>query len=228
MKAQKNYLLFAVIGAVICFIGDNLLGNFYPAEGFGNAVIFPAFSYDWGNADSIRFLLGGALGVIALLMMYLGYYSIYMLIRDVHDKFAKIFIVGAFIFTAVGTLYHCVFAITAFLYNELKVADITNAELFSEKVFNSFIFIAFPAAAGFGIVVIILFIITVKKMINNSYWLVVVNPLIIMLVCILLSKLLPRCAMVNGVFGWGQQSIALFFTFLVYYINYNDLLPNRT
>lgn len=227
-KQRKTYLKIAIIGAVICFVGDNLLGNFYPTTTFGNSVIFPAFSLEWANANPIRFLLGAVCGVIALLMMYPGFYSIYLLIKEYHHKYAKRFIIASFVFCAVGILYHCVFAITAFCYNKLNNLDIGNAEKIVEDIFNSFICVAIPAAVGFGIAVVILFIVTAKKILNNKPWLIAVNPLFIMIFCIVLSKILPTCSMVNGVFGWGQQSIALFFTFLIYYLNYNVLSLKET
>jgi len=53
-----------------------------------------------------------------------------------------------------------------------------------------------------------------------------------MLLLIGLSKILPANKVVNGIFAWGQQSIALFITFmmfLIYSIRYshNELSDHK-
>lgn len=82
MHIHKHNLFFliAILGAVICFIGDNLLGCFMPSKSFGNSIFFPAFSYDRANANRLRFAVGGLCGVVALLMISCGFYSIYRMI----------------------------------------------------------------------------------------------------------------------------------------------------
>lgn len=43
MKEKKLYMI-AIVGAIICFIGDNLLGFFKPAADFGNKFLCINFS----------------------------------------------------------------------------------------------------------------------------------------------------------------------------------------
>lgn len=222
MHIHKNHLFFltAMLGAIICFIGDNLLGCFMPSKLFGNAILFPAFSFDWANANPLRFAVGGLCGVVALLMMSCGFYAIYRIMICKKLKYANIFLISSFVFTSVGTLYHCVFAMTAFVYNRLSHAGISIAQSISEELFDTFIGVSALAAIGFGLLSIILFWAAYKKQICDSKFMALINPLIIMLICVLLSKILPPTKYINGIFGWGQQSIGLFFTFLIYDIKF--------
>lgn len=224
MHIHKNNLFFliAMLGAIICFIGDNLLGCFMPSKLFGNSIFFPSFSFDWANANPLRFAIGGLCGVVALLMMSCGFYSIYEIMKCKKLKYANIFLISSFVFTSVGTLYHCVFAMTAFVYNRLFNEGISNAQSISEELFYTFIGVSAFAAIGFGLLSIILFWATYKKQICNSKYMALINPVIIMLICILLSKILPSTNYINGIFGWGQQSIGLFFTFLIYYLRFRS------
>lgn len=223
MHIHKNklFLLIAMLGAIICFIGDNLLGCFMPSKLFGNSIFFPAFSFDWANANPLRFAIGGLCGVVALLMMSCGFYSIYKIMKCKKLKCANIFLISSFDFTSVGTLYHCVFAMTAFVYNRLINEGISIAQSISEELFYTFIGVSAFAAVGFGLLSIILFWATYKKICDSKY-MAFINPLIIMLICVLLSKILPSTNYINGIFGWGQQSIGLFFTFLIYYMRFES------
>lgn len=149
MKRERLYLFIALFGCVLCFISDNLLGYFSPSESFGVSSIFPSFSTEWAEANPIRLVLGGGLGAIALLLMFLGFYSIYLLIKAKHNILSGLFIIGAFLFSSMGPLYHCVFSFTAYLYNRLTFLKIANAEEIAETIFTPFIFAAMPAAVGF-------------------------------------------------------------------------------
>ena len=216
------FFLIAILGAVICFIGDNLLGCFMPSKSYGNPILFPAFSYDWANANTLRFAIGGLCGVIALLMMSCGFYAIYRIMKFKKLKYANIFLISSFVFISVGTLYHCVFAITAFVYNRLFHEGVSIAQTLSEELFYTFIGVAAFAAIGFALLSVILFWSTYKKQIDNSKYMVFINPLKVMLICVLFSKILPPTNYVNRIFGWGQQSIGLFFTFLIYYMRFKS------
>ena len=56
MKEKKLYMI-AIVGAIICFIGDNLLGFFKPAADFGNKFLCITFSYDLGSRMLFSFFL---------------------------------------------------------------------------------------------------------------------------------------------------------------------------
>ena len=110
----KKLFYIAIAGSVLCFCGDMLLGCFYPMEKVGIFHLFPAFSEEWSNATSIRFIIGGLLGVIALLLMFCGFYAISVLLkRKSTVNMNKLFFIASIVFVSVGTLYHCVFAISA-------------------------------------------------------------------------------------------------------------------
>ncbi len=49
------------------------------------------------------------------------------------------------------------------------------------------------------------------------------NPLAIMFICVILSKLLPQTSFVNGVVSMGQQSIGFFIVFLALLITCGNL-----
>ncbi len=186
MNINKKLFIVGIIGSVLCFAGDMLLGCFTPSKEFGNPIIFPPFSDEWANSNPYRFIVGGLFGVIALLLMFCGFYAIYRVMVTKKCKYSKLFLIFAFVFVSVGTLYHCVFAVTAYTYNKLSDLQVSDAKLIAEQLFFTFI----------G----------------------VFNPLLIMSVLIILSKILPANKVVNGVFAWGQQSIALFITFMAFLI----------
>lgn len=213
---EKKLYVVAIIGAIICFIGDNLLGYFVPTSDFGNKLMCINFSYEWADADPIRFVMAGLCGVVALLMMFAGFYGIYSRIKD--DRLiAKAFIFASFVFVSVGTLYHNVFAVAAYIYNKLIQNGFGNAQAFTMDVFNTFILVGSLAAVGYAVMVIIIFIESIRGKVFPFKWMCVMNPFLIMVVCILLSKVLPQTAFVNGVFGLGQQSIGLFILFVTLY-----------
>lgn len=214
---EKKLYVVAIIGAIICFIGDNLLGYFVPTSDFGNKLMCINFSYEWADADPIRFVMAGLCGVVALLMMFAGFYGIYSRIKD--DRLiAKAFIFASFVFVSVGTLYHNVFAVAAYIYNKLIQNGFGNAQAFTMDVFNTFILVGLLAAVGYAVMVIIIFIESIRGKVFPFKWMCVMNPFLIMVVCILLSKVLPQTAFVNGVFGLGQQSIGLLILFVTLYL----------
>ncbi len=212
---EKNLYLIAIIGAVVCFIGDNLLGYYIPASDFGHKLMCISFSYEWANVDPIRFVIAGFLGVISLIMMFSGFYGIYLRIKAKNEKTSKLFLLASFIFTAVGTMYHNVFAIAAYIYNKLVQCGFESAKEFTLDVFNTFVLVGVLAAFGYAVIAGIMFIETLKGNIYPKKWMCVINPFVFMVICIALSKILPQTAFVNGVFDLGQQSIGLFIVFLV-------------
>ena len=218
MNLNKKLFVVGIIGSVLCFAGDMLLGCFTPTKEFGNSMIFPPFSDDWANSSPYRFVIGGLFGVIALLLMFCGFYAIYREMIAKKCKYSKLFIICAFVFVSVGTLYHCVFAMTAYIYNRLYTLQVLESKLIAEQLFFVFIAVASLAAVAFAGLSVYLFFMTITGKFNNERWLSIFNPLLIMLVLIILSKILPANKVVNGVFAWGQQSIALFITFMMFLI----------
>lgn len=216
MKEKRLYVI-AMIGALICFVGDNLLGYYTPAPDFGNKIVGINFSYEWADVDPVRFVIAGLLGVVALLLMFAGLYGIYLRMKDKNDRLSAFFLTSAFLFVSVGTLYHNVFAITAYTYNKLMDCRFEAAQQISMDIFNSFILVSVPAAVGYACVAVVYFISCFKGNIYPKRGMSFINPLILMLICIMLSKILPRTPFVNGVLSMGQQSIGLFFVFLTLY-----------
>jgi hypothetical protein len=214
---EKKLYVVAILGAVICFIGDNLLGYFIPSSDFGSKLLCINFSLAWADADPIRFVIAGLCGVVSLLMMFAGFYGIYSRIKT-DKRISRIFLFASFVFVSVGTLYHNVFAIAAYIYNKLVQSGFDNAQTLTMEVFNNFIFVGSLAALGYAVMVVVIFIEAIRGKLYPSKWMCVLNPFLIMIVCILLSKALPQTAFVNGVFGLGQQSIGLFILFLTLYL----------
>lgn len=214
MKEKKLYLI-AILGAIICFIGDNLIGFFMPAEDFGSKLLCINFSYEWTLVNPLRFVVAGICGVVSLLMMFCGFYGIYLRMKKGNSKSAKLFLFGAFLFVAVGTMYHNVFTIAAYVFNKLSYAGFPAAKDFTMDLFNKFIVVGALAAVGYGIVVILMFVDSLRGIIFPHKWMSIINPFFFMVICIVLSKMLPQSAFINGVFNLGQQSLGLFIVFLV-------------
>jgi len=127
MKENRLYVI-AILGAIICFIGDNLLGYYTPAADFGNKLMCVSFSYEWANVNPYRFVVAGMCGVVSLLMMFAGFYGIYLRMKREKSKLSKPFLFDAFMFVAVGTMYHNVFAIAAYIYNKLSAGGFAEAK----------------------------------------------------------------------------------------------------
>lgn len=70
---------------------------------------------------------------------------------------------------------------------------------------------------------IVFFISCVKGNIYPKRSLCFINPLAIMIICVILSKLLPQTFFVNGVVSMGQQSIGFFIVFLALLITCGNL-----
>lgn len=216
MKEKKLYLL-AIIGAVICFVGDNLLGHYLPANDFGSKLLCIKFSYEWADVNPAVFVAAGICGVVSLLMMFAGFYGIYLRMKKGNSTISKLFLLAAFIFVAVGILYHNVFSIAAYIYNKLTACGFADAKQFTMDVFHTFIAVSSMAALGYAIMVVLMFVSGLKGQLYPRKWMCVINPLIIMLACIVLSNVLPQTAFVNGFFGLGQQSVGLFIVFVTMY-----------
>jgi len=131
---------------------------------------------------------------------------------------SKVYLLASFIFVSVGTLYHNVFAIAAYIYNRLVNVGFSNAEAFTLEVFNTFILVGSLAAFGYAVMVAVMFLAAIKGIVYPYKWMAIINPAFFMIICIVLSKILPQTAFVNGVFDLGQQSIGLFIVFLVLYL----------
>lgn len=212
---ERTLFIIAMIGAVICFIGDNLLGAYVPAADFGNKLMCINFSYEWADVHPYIFAAAGACGIVSLLMMYAGFYGIYLEMKKADSALAKPFLPASSVFVSVGMLYHNVFAIAAYTYNRLTDSGFADAASFSLGLFNVFIIVSLPAAVGYAVLTVLMFISAFRGEILNRRicW---INPLVFMMISVLLSKLLPQTAFVNGVFGFGQQSIGLFIVFTVF------------
>ena len=135
MQEKKLYII-AMIGALICFTGDILLGFFTPAPDFMNKYIGICFSYEWAEADPVRFAIAGFLGTIALLLIFLGFYGVYLRMKANKDRLSKLFLLSAFVFVSVGTLYHNVFAVTAYVYNKLSLLFDFEIRLFKVPAYD--------------------------------------------------------------------------------------------
>lgn len=98
LQKIKRYLLYAIAGTIICFVGDWQLGAYMPSQTFAAAGIFPPFSSEWAQAQPARLLLGGLLGSLSLLIMFSGLYAIYLLLRKKQQKTAKCFLLFSVLF----------------------------------------------------------------------------------------------------------------------------------
>ena len=171
---EKKLFIIAIAGSIICFIGDNLFGYSMPSSDFGSKLLCINFSYEWADADPIRFVIAGFCGVMALLMMFAGFYGVYSRMKS--DKLiAHIFLLASFVFVSVGTLYHNVFAIAAYIYNGLIQSGFDNAQTFTMGVFNTFILVGSLAALGYAVMVVIIFIESVRGRIFPFKWMSVLN-----------------------------------------------------
>ncbi|MBQ8984186.1 MAG: hypothetical protein IJ079_11435 [Lachnospiraceae bacterium] len=217
MKEKRLYNI-AMVGAVICFIGDILLGLFTPALEFGNKIVGISFSYEWADVEPVRFVIAGFLGSVALLLMFSGFYGIYLRMKDRNDGLSSLFLLSAFVFVSVGTLYHNVFAVTAYTYNKLMACGFDQAQDISMDIFNTFILVSIPAAIGYACMTVVFFISCLKGNIYPKRWMCFINPLVCMLICVALSKILPQTPFVNGIFSMGQQSIGLFIVFMTLFV----------
>ena len=215
---EKGLYIIAIIGSVICFIGDNLLGFYAPTPNFGNKIVGIKFSYEWAEVNPIRFAVAGFFGVVALIMMFAGMYAVYLRMKNNGDNLSRPFLLSSFLFVSVGTLYHNVFAITAYIFNRLSPSGMETAQTISMEIFNTYILVGALAAVGYAGLVILFFISGLRGNIYPHRYMCLINPFIIMILSLILSKILPQTPIVNGFFGMGQQSIGLFITFVALYM----------
>ena len=59
-----------------------------------------------------------------------------------------------------------------------------------------------------------MFVSSIRGNVYPYKWMCIINPLVMMILCIVLSKILSQNSFINGVFGFGQQIIGLFTVFL--------------
>lgn len=144
-------------------------------------------------------------------------YAIYEMLKRNNSRYGKAFLITSIIFVAVGTLYHCVFAMTAWLYNRLAVYGLDMAKQVSENMFITFIGVAFIAAIAFIALSVEMFLAASEGDWKQRIW-ILVNPLIIMLLLMIMAAILPQNKVFNGFLEWGQQSVSLFIIFTVFII----------
>ncbi len=108
-KRYRTFLLIGLAGNIICWVGDLLLG------GVGGFAIDPA----WTNTPLWRFSLSGLLGSLAMMLVLIGFYGMYRLIRPNLPKASMVILAGGLLACVPGAVFHFLCTSAAWFYARL-------------------------------------------------------------------------------------------------------------
>ena len=114
-RKQNRPLLIGLLGNLLCWCGDALLSVFPGQETVSGFEL----SESWIGAPLWRFSLSGTLGSIAMVLVLIGFYRIYQLLKPNAPKTAKVFLGGALLGCIPGAGFHLQCTTAAWFYDAL-------------------------------------------------------------------------------------------------------------
>lgn len=113
---RVKYLLFGVVGHLLCWVGGDLLLYFVPNGPLDTMKLFEyeASAQMLQGASPIQFTLSGIAGTVAMMLALVGYYQIYLFLRPAAEKAAKVVLAGSLLTCIPGAVMH--FTCTSMLW----------------------------------------------------------------------------------------------------------------
>ena len=111
-ERSHKLLLLGLLGSFLCWISVLLLG--------GSDGLLP--DPRWGDLPAWRFVLSGALGSLAMILVLIGFFGLYRLVRPAH-RTANGILFGGLLACVPGAVFHFLFSSGAWLYVRLGGTD---------------------------------------------------------------------------------------------------------
>ena len=118
-REHRSLFLIAVVGNLLCWVGDALLCVFPGHETVSGFTFSPA----WANALLWRFSLSALCGGVAMMGVLCGFYALYQLLRPTAPISAKIVMIGGLLGCVPGAVMHMQCTSAAWIYARMGGTD---------------------------------------------------------------------------------------------------------
>ena len=179
---NPKLLLFGGCGHLLCWLGGDLLLYFVPN---GPLDTLQLFDYDktaemLALANPTQFTISGIVGTIAMMLVLVGYYQIYLLLKPNAKVLSKVTLVGTLFTCVAGAIMH--FSCTTMLWYFVKSGATKEAHDIMISFFTETMVTTAMCNTGVFMVCVSLFIAVIKGKTCLPKWGCVVNTIPLTLV----------------------------------------------
>ena len=179
---NPKLLLFGGFGHLLCWLGGDLLLYFVPN---GPLDTLQLFDYDktaemLALANPTQFTISGIVGTIAMMLVLVGYYQIYLLLKPNAKVLSKVTLVGTLFTCVAGAIMH--FSCTTMLWYFVKSGATKEAHDIMISFFTETMATTAMCIIGVFMVCVSLFIAVIKGKTCLPKWGCVVNTIPLTLV----------------------------------------------
>ena len=179
---NPKLLLFGAFGHLLCWLGGDLLLYFVP-----NGPLDTMQLFDYGKtasmlagANPMQFTISGIVGTIAMMLVLVGYYQIYLFLKPYAKVLAKVTLVGTLLTCVAGAVMH--FSCTTMLWYFVKSGATQEAHDIMISFFTETMVTTAMCNIGVFMVCVSLFIAVIKGKTCLPKWGCVVNTIPLTLV----------------------------------------------
>lgn len=179
---DPKLLLFGGFGHLLCWLGGDLVLYFVPN---GPLDTLQLFDYDktaemLALANPTQFTISGIVGTIAMMLVLVGYYQIYLLLKPNAKVLSKVTLVGTLFTCVAGAIMH--FTCTTMLWYFVKSGATKEAHDIMISFFTETMVTTAMCIIGVFMVCVSLFIAVIKGKTCLPKWGCVVNTIPLTLV----------------------------------------------
>lgn len=179
---DPKLLLFGGFGHLLCWLGGDLVLYFVPN---GPLDTLQLFDYDKTAemlvlANPTQFTISGIVGTIAMMLVLVGYYQIYLLLKPNAKVLSKVTLVGTLFTCVAGAIMH--FTCTTMLWYFVKSGATKEAHDIMISFFTETMVTTALCIIGVFMVCVSLFIAVIKGKTCLPRWGCVVNTIPLTLV----------------------------------------------
>ncbi len=203
----KKYMTIGLIGALITVVGEMLQGA-VPSVEVADKMSNLFSSFD--NLPVWRIGLGSTIGALGILFQFFGVYGIYLTFTNKESKTAKVYNVGMYVFSILGSIVHVLMSMMIDAYKISMEHMIEVTIWFVVPI----VVIFFVGYIPFAVAMAMQFW---KKQTTLPKWIFWLNPLFGKVFFNAITAILPSSALVNGISfsNMGLSSVILFTAVLI-------------
>ena len=174
---NPKLLLFGAFGHLLCWLGGDLLLYFVPN---GPLDTIQLFDYSktgsmLAGANPMQFTISGIAGTIAMMLVLVGYYQIYLLLKPSSKVLSTVTLVGTLFTCVAGAIMH--FSCTTMLWYFVKSGATKEAHEIMISFFTETMVTTAMCNIGVFMVCISLFIAVIKGKTGLPKWCCVINTI---------------------------------------------------
>lgn len=183
---NPKLLLVAAFGHLLCWAGGDLLLFFVPNGPLDTIQLFDyaKTAQMLQGANPMQFTISGIAGTVAMMLALVGYYQIYLFLKPVAKKAAKVTLAGALLTCIPGAVMH--FSCTSMLWYFVKSGATQEAHEIMLSYFTETIVTTAMCNIGVFMVCIALFVAVIRGKTCLPKWTCVINTIPLTLVAAIL------------------------------------------